>query len=134
MHRLFHLILLCLFGVVETHGEIQNYFFHYTTEDGLASNNVHDVVEDQHGFIWFATHYGISRFDGCSFRNYDEAHFPEMKRNDAYHAFLLPNGEVSFGGASVHLILHLNSIKNLPFHRFFSLFPILMEQFSYSLE
>lgn len=73
MHRLFHLILLCLFGVVETHGEIQNYFFHYTSEDGLASNNVHDVVEDQHGFIWFATHYGISRFDGCSFRNYDEA-------------------------------------------------------------
>lgn len=73
MHRLFHLILLCLFGVVETHGEIQNYFFLYTTEDGLASNNVHDVVEDQHGFIWFATHYGISRFDGCSFRNYDEA-------------------------------------------------------------
>ncbi len=111
MHRFLYTILTLLFGlfnVVETHGEIQSHFFHYTTENGLASNNVHDIVEDQHGFIWLATHYGISRFDGCAFRNYEESHFPEMKRNDTYHAFLLPNGDISFGGSNFTLYSYDN--------------------------
>ncbi len=96
-------LFLYIFNVLMVHGEIQCHVLHYTTRDGLASNNVHDIVEDQHGFIWLATHYGISRFDGCSFRNYDEAHFPEMKRNDTYHAFRLPDGEISFGGSNFTL-------------------------------
>ncbi|MBR6596718.1 MAG: response regulator [Paludibacteraceae bacterium] len=103
MRRFFYSIsalFICLLNVVGAHGEIQCYFFHYTTEDGLASNNVHDIVEDKYGFIWLATHYGISRFDGCTFRNYDESHYPEMKRNDTYHAFVLPNGDISFGGSN----------------------------------
>lgn len=103
MHRFCYSILalfICLLNVVGAHGKIQCYFFHYTTENGLASNNVHDIVEDQNGFIWLATHYGISRFDGCSFRNYEESRFPEMKRNDTYHAFKLPNGDITFGGSN----------------------------------
>ncbi|MBO4736564.1 MAG: hypothetical protein J5614_09255, partial [Paludibacteraceae bacterium] len=65
MRRFFYSIsalFICLLNVVGAHGEIQCYFFHYPTEDGLASNNVHDIVEDKYGFIWLATHYGISRF------------------------------------------------------------------------
>lgn len=116
MAKLLHIITTfttCLMNFCVAHGEIktdkvptsqtQCYFSHYTTENGLCSNNVHDVVEDKHGFIWLATHHGISRFDGCSFRNYEEAHFPEMKRNDTYHAFVLPNGNITFGGSNFTL-------------------------------
>ena len=117
MRRCRHFILalfICLLNMAGVHSEIQCYFFHYTTENGLASNNVHDIVEDQHGFIWLATHYGISRFDGCSFRNYEESRFPEMKRNDTYHAFKLPNGDITFGGSNFTIYSYDN--KNHTFH------------------
>lgn len=46
------------------------YFRNYTTEDGLPSPEVHYCLEDDDGFMWFATDNGISRFDGYEFKNY----------------------------------------------------------------
>ncbi len=40
------------------------------TKDGLLENNVRDVVQDDEGFVYFATHSGISRFDGFDFLNF----------------------------------------------------------------
>ncbi|MNK21005.1 Autoinducer 2 sensor kinase/phosphatase LuxQ [compost metagenome] len=40
----------------------------FTTADGLPSNAVHQVVEDRHGYLWFATEDGLARFDGRHFR------------------------------------------------------------------
>jgi len=42
---------------------------HYTEDDGLAGNIVHDVAKDQKGNLWIATESGISKFDGENFRN-----------------------------------------------------------------
>lgn len=42
--------------------------FRFTTVDGLPSNAVHQVVEDRHGYLWFATDDGLARFDGRHFR------------------------------------------------------------------
>jgi signal transduction histidine kinase/ligand-binding sensor domain-containing protein len=42
----------------------------YTTADGLAHNTVNAIVRDSRGFLWFATHDGLSRFDGYTFTNY----------------------------------------------------------------
>ena len=42
----------------------------YTTADGLAHNRVNKIVRDSRGFLWFATHDGLSRFDGYTFINY----------------------------------------------------------------
>jgi ligand-binding sensor domain-containing protein/two-component sensor histidine kinase len=42
----------------------------YTTADGLASDTVACVKRDSHGFLWFCTSEGLSRFDGYSFTNY----------------------------------------------------------------
>ena len=36
-------------------------------EEGLGSNWVRDVAEDKRGFLWVATHGGLSRFDGRRF-------------------------------------------------------------------
>ena len=42
----------------------------YTPADGLAALHVEDIVEDQEGYLWFATATGgVSRFDGDTFRN-----------------------------------------------------------------
>jgi ligand-binding sensor domain-containing protein len=45
-------------------------FRQYTVEDGLASSEVYQVKQDSHGFIWFATGNGVSRFNGYEFENY----------------------------------------------------------------
>lgn len=42
----------------------------YTTADGLAHDQVEAVIQDSHGFIWFCTIDGLSRFDGYRFTNY----------------------------------------------------------------
>jgi ligand-binding sensor domain-containing protein len=42
----------------------------YTTADGLAHDNIACIVRDSHGFLWFGTTDGLSRFDGTSFTNY----------------------------------------------------------------
>ena len=42
----------------------------YTTNDGLAHNNVRTIARDSTGFIWIGTWDGLSRFDGHEFKNY----------------------------------------------------------------
>ncbi len=42
----------------------------YTTADGLARDHVLCIVQDSHGFLWFCTAEGLSRFDGYQFSNY----------------------------------------------------------------
>jgi ligand-binding sensor domain-containing protein len=41
-------------------------FQHFTTKDGLASNQVFHIYQDKTGNMWF----GASRYDGKSFRNF----------------------------------------------------------------
>lgn len=42
----------------------------YTTDDGLANNQINRIVRDSRGFLWFCTREGISRFDGYGFTNF----------------------------------------------------------------
>lgn len=42
----------------------------FTTNEGLPSNHVYDIVEDHKGFLWIATDNGVSRFDGKHFQNF----------------------------------------------------------------
>lgn len=42
----------------------------FTTNDGLSSNHIYDLTEDNNGFLWIATDNGVSRFDGKYFYNY----------------------------------------------------------------
>ena len=46
-------------------------FTAYTTEDGLAGNDVRSVYVDRRGHLWFGTNKGgVSRFDGESFQTF----------------------------------------------------------------
>ena len=42
----------------------------YTTADGLARDFVLCIEQDSHGFLWFCTAEGLSRFDGYQFTSY----------------------------------------------------------------
>jgi len=51
----------------------------YDTSDGLNSNTIYRVVQDNDGFIWIGTQNGLCRFDGNRFLNYPH---PELKDQD----------------------------------------------------
>lgn len=42
----------------------------FTVANGLLRDNVTKIRQDSHGFLWFCTAEGISRFDGYSFTNF----------------------------------------------------------------
>jgi ligand-binding sensor domain-containing protein len=44
----------------------------YTVADGLAHDEVGAILQDSHGFLWFCTPEGLSRFDGYLFTTYGE--------------------------------------------------------------
>lgn len=56
-------------GVAKYDGNKLTYL---TTEDGLPSNRVTRIIEDDSSNLWFGTGGGISKFDGKSFSNYSE--------------------------------------------------------------
>ena len=65
---LFLFFILPAFSLAQTFRYIQ-----YTTHDGLPIDNVYTAAQDGNGFIWFATDFGITRFDGYKFKNFDKS-------------------------------------------------------------
>ena len=62
------LIFLIVYG---TTGQITDYeIINFSVEDGIPSNECHDIVQDSLGYVWIATDRGLSRFDGYGFKNY----------------------------------------------------------------
>lgn len=54
---------------------------HYSTDDGLCSNAIAKIIQDDFGYIWIATWNGLSRFDGYNFYNYKTgagSHIPNL--------------------------------------------------------
>ena len=45
-------------------------FKHMTIENGLPHNSTMSIIQDRQGFIWIATRYGLSKFDGIDYTNY----------------------------------------------------------------
>ncbi|KJD34748.1 hypothetical protein PK35_03095 [Tamlana nanhaiensis] len=40
-------------------------------KNGLPDNSVRDIIQDKHGYLWFGTLNGLSRYNGNSFKNYN---------------------------------------------------------------
>ena len=73
----------------------------FTTDDGLAHNDVRRIVRDSRGFLWFCTAEGLSRFDGYTFRNFGPEHgLPDASINDLIET---PDGQfwIATGGGLV---------------------------------
>ena len=50
--------------------QLQASLSHYSTDNGLCSNAIASILQDDYGFLWLATWNGVSRFDGYNFYNY----------------------------------------------------------------
>jgi ligand-binding sensor domain-containing protein/signal transduction histidine kinase len=66
----------------------QNHQFQrYYAKDGLSTNQIRCLLEDQQGFIWIGTSDGLNRFDGYEFRVFKpNARQPgSISSNNVYH-------------------------------------------------
>lgn len=77
-------ILICctlLLGMVQTVDaqQIQATRSHLSAEDGLVSNAVSGILQDDLGYLWIATWNGLSRYDGYHFYNYKTGNASRIK-------------------------------------------------------
>lgn len=81
MKKLIATVLFSAFYISSQAQELQAKLSHYSTDDGLASNAIASIKQDDWGFIWIATWNGLSRFDGYDFYNYrtgTKSHIPNL--------------------------------------------------------
>jgi ligand-binding sensor domain-containing protein/signal transduction histidine kinase len=43
-------------------------FAHISTAQGMSQTRVQQIVQDDQGFLWFGTQYGLNRYDGYTFK------------------------------------------------------------------
>ena len=83
-------LILLLTLTIESHAQNKRYYFrHYDVNSGLSQNSVFSIFQDSQGFMWFGTKYGLNRFDGQRWKNYntDSKGNPEdILGNDYVHA------------------------------------------------
>jgi ligand-binding sensor domain-containing protein len=74
----------------------QPVFRHLTTDNGLSSNKVGEVLQDREGFYWIATQNGLNRFDGTSFKIFlhDPADTTSLSHNYCTDLIEDKNGDI----------------------------------------
>ena len=95
-----------------------NKFIHFTSKNGLPSDNILGIVEDDNGHLWLNTSKGISKLDPekNQFKNYDVSYGLELPADDYYgHGCKTLNGEIYFPSAKGLTRFHPDSVKDNPF-------------------
>jgi len=65
-------ILLLLFIYSFGYGQNNSLKFeHLSIEDGLSQGTVYAILQDNRGFMWFGTRFGLNRYDGYKFRSFN---------------------------------------------------------------
>jgi len=58
-------------GAAELYAQnISMRFDHLTIQDGLSQSTINDMLQDEKGFLWFATDDGLNRYNGYEFTVY----------------------------------------------------------------
>ncbi len=65
------LAVLFTFGYTANAQKLQ--IKNYTVADGLPQSQVHAILQDRKGFIWFGTAGGAARYDGVQFQIFNES-------------------------------------------------------------
>jgi ligand-binding sensor domain-containing protein len=82
--------------------QFPNIQFNYLTErEGLSSNNVSCIAQDEEGFIWIGTGDGLNRLDGYRVKRF--YHNPVNENsliNNGIHQ-IVPMGKIDYGSPRV---------------------------------
>lgn len=79
-------------GLVQELTGQQEKYIRYTMADGLPTNYVYGVVEDDEGYIWAYTENGLAKFDSYEFKVYTTA--DGLPDNDVVQAIMDKQGRI----------------------------------------
>ena len=95
----------------------REHFTSYYIEDGLPSNAIKGMEEDDQGNLWLSTNGGLSRLNPETgiFMNYD--HSDGLQNDEFYQcsSYKSRNGELYFGGVNGFNVFHPEDIKGNPY-------------------
>jgi len=72
-------------------------FSRLSTAQGLSQTRVDHIVQDDRGFMWFATQYGLNRYDGYSYKIFTHDAARETSLNCVYIRALFKDGPARSG-------------------------------------
>jgi signal transduction histidine kinase/ligand-binding sensor domain-containing protein len=107
------------FGVrgLDRYDRMTGTFTHFGQKEGLSTNAVFEILEDDHADLWLSTEKGVTKFDrrNNSFKNYDVSYGLEGNQFRPQSGCRTKNGEMYFGGSSGLARFHPDSIRDNPF-------------------
>src|SRR5687767_800925 len=98
------------------HPETDGFTF-YLEKDGLPNGFVYGILEDDQGYLWMSTNFGISRFDPetNTFRNFNADDGLQSNEFDSYAYAKGKDGELYFGGINGLTVFHPSNITDNPY-------------------
>lgn len=89
----------------------------YTIADGLPSNNIYSILEDNLGFYWISTENGISKFDPYlkTFSNYDISDGLPVNSFNLISSHKGSNGQLFLGGNGGLVSFFPDQVKGNPY-------------------
>ena len=69
----------------------------WTINDGLPQNYIGAIAQTDDGYLWLATQQGLVRFNGTSFRVFDQWNTPEIKAIAILALYKSQNGTLWIG-------------------------------------
>ena len=104
MRRLIVAVLCCLLLPEVARAGLQ--FLHYDRRNGLSDNTVNAIMQDDMGFMWFGTKYGLNRFDGSTFKNYYMRKDAHSLGNDYVNALYVDSYKEMWVGTSAGVYVY----------------------------
>ncbi len=92
-------------------------FKHYTTRDGIESDQIAGILEDDRGNLWLGTGKGVSRFDPETgkLKTYGVSDGVRIYQGWGQSCYRNRSGEMYFGGINGFVRFHPDSIKDNPY-------------------
>lgn len=107
------LSLLC----VHAYAQERIHFRNYTVTDGLKSNTIWAISQDEQGYMWFGTKDGLSRFDGYQFKSFKfDKHNPSSIGNNFIRKIFKYDAKTYWIGTEEGL--YILDLETEAFHRF----------------
>ncbi len=63
-----YIFMLCFSYQTISSSQSLGYFERINTNNGLSQSDINKIHQDRDGFMWFATHDGLNKYDGYSFK------------------------------------------------------------------
>ncbi|MFT4600580.1 MAG: ligand-binding sensor domain-containing protein [Arenicella sp.] len=60
------LVFFCFSFIGTSFGQ-QPYYWNLTDDEGLGSNTIYDLHQDEQGYLWLGTSNGLKRYNGSQF-------------------------------------------------------------------